>query len=194
MTPTPRRKWIGRSAISAAAIATIGLRMARPQWIPGDKVTLGLIGIAILPWLAATIEQAEFGGWKLKFRELKEELDEQQRLINNLVTYSVSASIFRHLCGLAVLTEYIYHDNETNRREFYFLRDNGFIQPQGKDEWLNFGSHLEGKNLVGVVELTPIGWDCVALRRSEIPVEDYKKDLLPGRLCRPRSRAPLPAL
>src|SRR5690348_9610294 len=54
-----------------------------------------------------------------------------RRLINQLVTFSMSASIFTHLCGIALLHKYNYIDNDGNRREFYFLRDNGFIRPKG---------------------------------------------------------------
>jgi hypothetical protein len=47
---------------------------------------------------------AEFpGGWKIEFRELKVEMARQEEIINALVKYSMSASIFHHLCGIALL-------------------------------------------------------------------------------------------
>jgi hypothetical protein len=46
---------------------------------------------------------------------------EQQRIIDELVKYAMSASIFRHLCGVTILKDYKYFHNEGNRREFYFF-------------------------------------------------------------------------
>ena len=37
-----------------------------------DAISLGLIIVAILPWLSSLIESAEFpGGWKIKFRDIE---------------------------------------------------------------------------------------------------------------------------
>ena len=115
------------------------------------------------------------GGWGAKFAELETEIEktkdqvkQQQELINNLVKYGMSASIFHHLCGIALLWEYIYQDNPPNRREMYFLRDNGFLKPKS-GAFLDFDDKLYDKNLVDLAEPTPIGWDCVKLRKNEIP-------------------------
>jgi hypothetical protein len=96
------------------------------------------------------------------------QLEQQQEMVNQLVKYSMSASIFHHLCGIAVLKEYKYHDDDTTRRELYFLRDNGFIKPW-TDPFVNFNHTLDQANLVEVAEPTPIGWLCVKLRKTEIP-------------------------
>jgi hypothetical protein len=45
----------------------------------------------------------------------------------------------------------------------YFLRDNGYIRGKG-DYFLDFKQEMDGKNLVDIVELTPIGQSCVELR------------------------------
>jgi len=38
-----------------------------------DTISLGLIIVAILPWLSSLIESAEFpGGWKIKFRDIQQ--------------------------------------------------------------------------------------------------------------------------
>ena len=96
---------------------------------------------------------------------------EQQRLdkrINNLVKYGMSASIFHHLCGIALLHEYKYSDEKPFEREMYFLRDNGFIRPKS-DAFLDFDYRMNQQNLVQKVKPTEIGWDCIRLRKDEIP-------------------------
>jgi hypothetical protein len=41
-----------------------------------DSITLGLLIVAILPWLSSLIESAEFpGGWKIKFRDIKKAVE-----------------------------------------------------------------------------------------------------------------------
>jgi hypothetical protein len=58
-------------AISIAAVGLIGVHAAWPS-VKVDAVTLGLVIVAILPWLSAVVESAEFpGGWKIKFRDLE---------------------------------------------------------------------------------------------------------------------------
>jgi hypothetical protein len=56
------------------------------------------------------------------------------------------------------------------RREFYFLRDSGFIRPS-RQQFAEFGPELEGANLADIIEPTPIGLLCIRLRRDEIPSE-----------------------
>jgi hypothetical protein len=80
----------------------------------------------------------------------------------------MSASIYHHLCGIAILKEYKYSNDDATQREMYFLRDNGFIRPKS-DAFLVFNNDLHGKNLVDKAEPTPIGWLCVRLRKEEIP-------------------------
>ena len=90
-------------------------------------------------------------------------VDQQQRIIDELVKYAMSASIFRHLCGITLLKEYKYFHNDGNRREFYFLRDAGYIKPRF-DGFIEFNDGLHGRNIADVAEATPIGRLCVKLR------------------------------
>lgn len=85
-----------------------------------------------------------------------------------IVKYSMSGPIFQHLCGIALLNEYIYHHMDLIQREMYFLKDHGFIKPRSFAS-LEFHDALNGKNLVELVEPTPIGWLYVKLRREDIP-------------------------
>lgn len=95
---------------------------------------------------------------------------QQQRMIDELVKYAMSASIFRHLCGVTLLKEYKYSHDDGNRREFYFLRDAGYIKPR-LDGFIEFNEGLNGRNIADIAEATPIGRLCVKLRQSEIPQE-----------------------
>jgi Predicted nucleotide-binding protein containing TIR-like domain len=97
-------------------------------------------------------------------------LDEQGRVIEDLVRYAMSASIFHHLAGIVLLKEYRYHDSDVNRREFYFLRDAGYLRPKSAG-FIDFNTNLEGANIIDRAEPTPIGYLCVRLRKGDIPEE-----------------------
>jgi predicted nucleotide-binding protein len=111
-------------------------------------------------------EELQTQGERVQDHERK--LLEQQEYLNQMVKYSMSASIFHHLCGVALLKEYIYHDGDATRREMYYLRDHGFIKPK-LEAFLDFDHKLDGRNLVEMAEPTPVGWHCVRLRKDEIP-------------------------
>jgi hypothetical protein len=58
----------------AISVCAIGIIIARLIWpnLKIDAITLGLIIVAILPWLSGLIESAKFpGGWEVKFRDIK---------------------------------------------------------------------------------------------------------------------------
>jgi hypothetical protein len=100
-----------------------------------------------------------------------------QQWINTLATTAVLSKVrgpgrapFRHLCGLALLKEYIYHD-EYFRREMYVLKDLDYIQPKPPHKTLEFYEELNGKNLVDLAEPTDLGWFTVQQRNPEIPQE-----------------------
>ncbi len=120
---------------------------------------------------AELLEKIEVQKDKLAVQEVK--LQEQQNFINELVKYSMSASIFDHLCGISLLKVYLYNDNEYFRREMYFLRDNGFIRPKGSG-FLDFSEKNNHSNLVDIAEPTPIGMTFVRLRKDQIPSQMLK--------------------
>ena len=159
------------------AVALLAAYTRWPDLLPANSLTLVLLVLAVLPWLDSFIKTAELpGGLKFEFRELKAKVARQQDIINALAKYSMSASIFRHLSGIALLRTYFYRDDEGNRRELYFLRDNGFIQPKPGMNFVDFGAGVDGRNLVELAEPTPIGWECVRLRKAEVP-PDMRSDL-----------------
>lgn len=58
-------------ATSLGATGVIVARLIWPQ-LKIDAITLGLIIVAVLPWLSSLIESARFpGGWEIKFRNLE---------------------------------------------------------------------------------------------------------------------------
>jgi hypothetical protein len=139
---------------------------------------MALLAIVVLPRIlsAMPLSEIEMAGVNLKLRDVADEQKQQgktlaahEKTINDLVTFSMSAPIFRHLCGIGLLKEYNYVDNESNRREFYFLRDNGFIQPK-LGGFLEFDDQTP-HNVREIATATPIGRQSIKLRRSGIPVE-----------------------
>lgn len=174
----PWRTWYVRITISVGALLLLFLHKLFPALLPTDPVGMALLLIIVLPWIliAMPFSEVELLGVKLTLKEVAEQqkqhgqtLAEHGEIINDLVTYGMSASIFRHLCGIGLLKEYNYEDNDTNRREFYFLRDNGFIRPKSQP-FLEF-NQTTPRNVCEISTLTPIGRTFVRLRRNEIPLD-----------------------
>jgi len=69
---TSMRLWPLKVAMSGGAVGVIILRILWPE-LRLDAVTLGLLLLAVLPWLSPLIKSAEFpGGWKIELQEVKE--------------------------------------------------------------------------------------------------------------------------
>jgi hypothetical protein len=138
---------------------------------------------AVFEKVAARVEEI-VGQQELRarFEGIRDTLDEQQHLlqaqqaiINNLVKYMLSAPIFSHLAGIALLHEYKFWDGPMTR-ELYFLRDIGFIKPRNGD-FVPFDSRLNGANLPQLLEPTPIGWSCLRLRKIDVAPEWLQQSL-----------------
>jgi hypothetical protein len=134
----------------------------------------GLILLAVLPKLV------EFSiglkGVTAKLTQVEEKVEEQQKLINRLVETSMSLSAFRHLAGITILYEYKYWQDERVgelfRREYYYLKDRGFIGP----ETLEFFEGLNNTNMAGKAIPTEIGRIYITLRKDDIPKEWLSTD------------------
>jgi hypothetical protein len=77
-TPLPARsERIGtKILITLLALGLVALQLLKLADI--NATALGLIALAVLPWLSSILDTAELpGGWKMKFREVEHE---QQRL------------------------------------------------------------------------------------------------------------------
>lgn len=112
-----------------------------------------------------------------QIEETNKRIDEQQRMINSLVETSMSPSAFHHLAGISLLRNYEYHQNEEVgeliKREFYFLKDRGFIgpRPPTSDAELEFNERLDGANVARIARPTEIGKTYIKLRKEDIPQE-----------------------
>ena len=134
----------------------------------------GLILLAVLPKLV------EFSiglkGVTAKLTQVEEKVEEQQKLINRLVETSMSLSAFRHLSGITILREYKYWQDERVgelfRREYYYLKDRGFIGP----ETLEFFEELNNTNMAEKAIPTEIGRIYITLRKDDIPKEWLSTD------------------
>ena len=61
-----------KGTITLAALAIVLARVLWPE-LRVDAVSLGLLALAVLPWLSPLIKSAELpGGWKIEFQEVKE--------------------------------------------------------------------------------------------------------------------------
>jgi hypothetical protein len=56
----------------------------------------------------------------------QEKIERQQHIINQLVLFTMSSSIYYHLWFISETIEYHYHNSDWFSREMYYLRDNGY--------------------------------------------------------------------
>jgi hypothetical protein len=78
-----RRRILG-AAISGVAAALAILHAAWPS-VTVDTVTLGLVIVALLPWLASLFTEIDLpGGWRLKFRAIETQVETQQAHVREL--------------------------------------------------------------------------------------------------------------
>jgi hypothetical protein len=106
--------------------------------------------------------------WGLGLSELVSRAEARLTALH-LPLLSMSAPVFRHLGGIALLKEYIYHHMDLIQREMSFLKDNGFIKPRPPHNSLEFNMHLNGVNLAEIVEPTELGWRAIKLHKKDIP-------------------------
>jgi len=99
---------------------------------------------------------------------LKAQLAKRPPILSEI---SISAAIFKHLCGIACLKEYHYRHFDLFQREIYFLKDNGLIRLKPQHERVEFDAQFADKNLVEVAEPTEAGWSIIRRRKKNIPKE-----------------------
>ncbi|MCA9126136.1 MAG: hypothetical protein KDB22_03585 [Planctomycetales bacterium] len=158
----------------AISVVAANLLVAHLIWpdLSIDAITVVLAIVAILPWLATVLERATFpGGWEVVFREVKatveeqqEQIEDQARIIDDLVIFSMAHWLFYHLRSIYYAqkagTEYIFNKNDDFVDDLRFLRDNGYL------EILGIRQLEDGTDLAKSVKLTPIGSYYVELREK----------------------------
>jgi predicted nucleotide-binding protein len=117
--------------------------------------------------IAAVVGRSK--GATTKVDKLERQVAVQGSQIETFVKYFMSASVFHHLCGIALLLNYGYSPGD--HREYYFLRDAGLIEPRSGMGFLDFRDSGPSWNVAEAAKPTPIGWLCVKLRRDKIPSE-----------------------
>ena len=63
-----------RISVTVGAVTFAAVHLARPN-VKIDGVLLGLLAVAVLPWLGSIFESVEGAGWKLTYRQLQEKLE-----------------------------------------------------------------------------------------------------------------------
>ena len=124
---------------SAISVFCLGLFVV--AWVMPGKIDipmLTLLGVAVLPWLLQWVTVAGIdlrravASVEKDISQHEERLNTQQRLINDLVIYSLAAQPYEVLWRLANTSEYIYKNTENVRRWMNVLLDNGLIEPESR--------------------------------------------------------------
>ena len=122
--------------ISFVAVISIVIRRQYPNLLPNDNVTLGLLVVAVLPWLFTLIEEAELpGGWKIKFRDLEAKTDVLQReaestrlRLDHLLLSSMSSRLRDELADFARNIGGEVELTDPYTRELSHLHNLGYIE------------------------------------------------------------------
>jgi hypothetical protein len=136
--------------------AISGLLAIIHLFVPGltiDTIGLALLFLAILPWiipyLQRSVKHVDILGNRIEF--LETEVNKQQRVINDLVIFSISSSLVEILSHLYHKKEYKYYANEGGQRNLRFLRNHGYVH------YFRFDELQNEQDLVGTLRLTPAG-------------------------------------
>ncbi len=121
-----------RLLISVGALALLGTQLVAPS-LRLDAVALGLVVLAVLPWLSSIIESAKLpGGWEVKFREVEREQAKQREdldlVLRFLLENFVSAYELVHLEKLAGGTPFPFSRSDTFEAELRRLLALGLIR------------------------------------------------------------------
>jgi hypothetical protein len=121
-----------RVLISVGALALLAAELAVPS-LRLDAVGLGLVVLAVLPWLSSILESAKGpGGWEVKFREIESKQIKQGEVLDQverfLLENFVSAYELAHLDKLAAGTPFPFSKSDTFEAELRRLLALGLIQ------------------------------------------------------------------
>jgi hypothetical protein len=106
-----------------------------------------------------------------KIEEANKKIEDQQTRLNKLVETSMSNSCFHHLAGIYLLHKYEYLQDkklgELFQREFYFLKNRGFIGPAT----VEFDERLHETNIAEKAWPTETGKLYIELRKKDVPAD-----------------------
>jgi hypothetical protein len=81
------RHWVA-GGVTAGALALLAVKLVLQSVLPNlkldDALSVGLLIVAVLPWLSQLLTSAKLpGGWEFVFREIKEKQEEQEGILLN---------------------------------------------------------------------------------------------------------------
>lgn len=121
--------WL-RIAISAGALVLLAVQLLWPH-AQLDTTALGLLAVAVLPWLSSLLESARLpGGLELKFREVEREQKRQRAEIDTLrflIEGYVTDYELTHLRKLASGEPFLFDRSDNFRKELERLIGMGLI-------------------------------------------------------------------
>ena len=120
-TKATRNAFYVRMGISFCALTLLILHKLYPDLLPTDKIAIGLLVVAALPWIFTVISEAEFGGWKVKFREVEKEQQRQAdeiEWIKFLMRNFLTQYELDHLKKLASLEPFWFDFNSGTKSYF----------------------------------------------------------------------------
>jgi Stage III sporulation protein AC/AD protein family len=132
-------------------------------------------GAVLVVALIPNLEEFVLGptGVSAKLRHVEEKLDRQseelarqQRIVNDLVIFSLAGQPYEILLKIEDGKEYLFdYYSEDHRRWGTVLLDGGLIEPRReKGEWLHFDEAFHRKNISEYAKTTPAGHFLVSLR------------------------------
>jgi hypothetical protein len=121
--------WL-RVAISVGALTLFVVQLAWPR-LRLEATSLGLLALAVLPWLSSVLESAKLpGGWELKFREVEREQRRQRDEIETLrflIEGYVTDHELTHLRKLASGDPFPFDRSDAFRKELERLVGMGLV-------------------------------------------------------------------
>ena len=125
-----RAFWL-RLLITTGAVALLIAQFVMPQ-LKLDAASLGLVALAVLPWLSSILESAKLpGGWEVKFRAVETEQARQREEIETLrflIENFVSEFELVHLKKLASEAPFPFQRSDSFEGELRRLLASGFIE------------------------------------------------------------------
>jgi hypothetical protein len=105
--------------------------------------------------------------WGVKVEQIEKKLDEQRRMLDDLIVYSMSFYIYDKLKNLHLGPQLTYVDDESFNHDLRYLRDHGYLH------FFQISELVPGENLVGKLKVTPMGQRFVALKEARSAEDHY---------------------
>jgi hypothetical protein len=120
-----------RFIITISALALVVIHSIKPEYLPNDSITIGLLVFAALPWVFSFVSSAKGpGGLEIQFREIKEEQQRQKNeieILRFLISHFVTDFELRHLQTLATGAVFPFKRNNSFVTEIRRLRSFGLL-------------------------------------------------------------------